>query len=556
MDILLLASHFNGLTQRAWCALRGAGHGVAVELVSAHRTAEGLADAVHAASPDLVVCPFPRDPLPADVWRKWPTVVVHPAPPGERDPSALEHAIVDQTAQWGVCALSATEDLASGPVWASRVFPMPSGSPTLTALHNGPLADAAMACIEEATAKAADPDFKPTPQDEPPRPPPGPGERDLDWSRPAEEIVRRIRAADSSPGLRTEIEGNPVQVYDAAAGERRPRRFYPGTIIGRDGDAVAVAAGDRAVWIGRARRPADRGGDGVKLPASMVLVDDPVPEIPAPQALRECVYARRGDVGVLTLRCHDGAMSTRQCERIAAVLEDALAQDTRVLVVRGTSEYFSTGIHLGVIEAAEDSATEAWANVGALNALCTALASCTRQLTVAAFTAGAAAGGVMFGLAADVVVARDGVVLNPYYDIGLYGSQLHTYTLPRRVGAATASRLLDAKLPVDACDAVGVGLVDAVGPRDPDEFGDWLEELARSYADPRWHAEATAAKLRVLAGSRPPAYYAALEMSEMARDIFDDRSGFASGRAAFVHKRPPADTPARLTSRGWSLARV
>ena len=68
---------------------------------------------------------------------------------------------------------------------------------------------------------------------------------------------------------------------------------------------------------------------------------------------------------------------------------------------------------------------------------------------IAAYAGSAGAGGVMLGLGADIVAARDGIVLNPYYDIGLYGSELHTYTLPRRVGPEQAQRLIDEKLPVE-----------------------------------------------------------------------------------------------------------
>jgi hypothetical protein len=38
MKILLLVSSFNGLTQRAWCALREAGHDVSVELAIDEQT--------------------------------------------------------------------------------------------------------------------------------------------------------------------------------------------------------------------------------------------------------------------------------------------------------------------------------------------------------------------------------------------------------------------------------------------------------------------------------------------------------------------------------------
>ncbi|GAA4923524.1 putative two-component system hydrogenase maturation factor HypX/HoxX [Stackebrandtia albiflava] len=560
MKILLLVSAFNGLTQRAWCALRAAGHDVTVELAPVHSTPDSLVAVVHAVSPELILCPFLKHRVPAEIWRKWPTVIVHPGPVGDRGPSSLDYAIQEQEGLWGVTALSAVEEMDAGPVWASRTFPMPEPPTSKAALYNGPVADAAMSCMEEVVAKAADPGFQPVSQEDMPRPVTHArtrpsmrrADREFDWSQPAEQIVRRIHAADSAPGVRTEIEGRTVYVYDAAVAEGRPRRFYPGTVIGRGQDAIAVATGDKTVWIGHVKEPRDAGGAGVKLPATTVF-DEPVPDMPVPAPLQETTYRRVGDVGHLDFRVYNGAMSTAQCERIAAALETALAQDTRVLVLSGSPQNFSNGIHLNVIEAAPDPAMEAWRNINAINRLCTALVSCTGQLTIAAFTGGAGAGGVMLGLAADIVVARRGVVLNPYYDMGLYGSELHTYTLPRRVGHATATRLLTEKLPVDAEAAAGIGLVDAVGPRDWDRFRDWLADLAASYAEPEWHAEALAAKSRVLQGTRPPAYYAAAELAEMAKDFFDDRSGFAAARRAFVGKTAPTETPTRLARHRWSL---
>jgi putative two-component system hydrogenase maturation factor HypX/HoxX len=561
VNILLLVSAFNGLTQRAWCSLRSAGHNVTVELAPVYDSPEALTAMVHSAGPDLILCPFLKHRVPAEIWQKWPTVVIHPGPIGDRGPSSLDYAITESSRQWGVTALSAVEEMDAGPVWATRVFAMPETPPTKAALYNGPVADAAMACIDEVVAKAADPNFRPAAQDGLHRPVPEArtrpsmrrAERQFDWSQPAEQIVRKIRAADSAPGVRAEIEGQTLQLFDAEIGERRSHRFYPGTVVGRGEGAIAVATGDHTVWIGQLKRPVDCGGNGIKLPAATILGDDSLPVLPVPETMRETSYVREGDVGLLTIRVYNGAMSTRQCRRICAALHAALADDTRVLVVRGTPAFFSNGINLNVIEAAHDPAAEAWDNINAINELCTALVSCTDKLTIAAFTASAGAGGVMLGLAADVVLARDGVVLNPYYDMGLYGSELHSYTLPRRVGHATAARLLEEKLPVDAREAAVMGLVDAVGPREPEEFGDWLGELAQSYADPQWHAEALAAKLRVLEGTRPPAYYAARELSEMARDFFDDRSGFAASRADFVYKRPASETPTRLARHRWSL---
>ena len=164
---------------------------------------------------------------------------------------------------------------------------------------------------------------------------------------------------------------------------------------------------------------------------------------------------------------------------------------------------------------------------------------------MAAFTANAGAGGVMAGLCADVVVARDGVVLNPYYDMGIFGSELHTWTVASRLGEVDADRLLSAKLPVSVAEAARTGLVDAVGPRDPERFTGWLADRAAALTTPEGRAEAaTAAQVR--APRRPLSYYRTIELAEMARDLFDDRRGFAAKRRDFLRKAAPQETPERL----------
>ena len=103
----------------------------------------------------------------------------------------------------------------------------------------------------------------------------------------------------------------------------------------------------------------------------------------------------------------------------------------------GGHDFFSNGIHLNVIEAADDPAAESWWNLHAIDDVVREVIETDSQLVVSALTGDAAAGGVPFALAADHVMAREDVVLNPYYRHmgGLYGSEYWTYLLPRRVGA-------------------------------------------------------------------------------------------------------------------------
>ena len=104
----------------------------------------------------------------------------------------------------------------------------------------------------------------------------------------------------------------------------------------------------------------------------------------------------------------------------------------------GGRDFFSNGIHLNVIEAADDPGAESWRNLHAIDDVVREIVETDSHLVVSALAGDAAAGGVPLALAADHVVAREDVVLNPHYRHmgGLYGSEYWTYLLPRRVGPA------------------------------------------------------------------------------------------------------------------------
>ncbi|MFB9661095.1 enoyl-CoA hydratase-related protein [Glycomyces mayteni] len=518
-----------------------------MELAPAH-TPESMTAAVERIDPDLILCPFLKHRVPEDVWRRWTTVIVHPGPVGDRGPSSLDHALLGRSPRWGVTALSAVEEMDAGPVWASFTFDVPAGI-TKSALYNSRVADAAMDCVAAVVRKVAAGD-RPKAADEHPRAIPGTGELPLlrrpafalDWRAPAADLARRIAAADGAPGAPVELNGQTYCLFDAAATDDHTGA-EPGTIVARDAEAIAFATGRGTLWAGYAATLDRRRGP--KLPAAMVIDPKDAPFRAAPAAIAETAYRRDGDIGYLQIRSYNGAMHTEQCRRLTQAVEKALAEDTRILVLTGTEHAFSNGIHLGVIDAAPDPAAEAWANINAIDDLCAAIAAAD-QLTVAAFTASAGAGGVMTGLCADVTVARDGVVLNPYYDMGIFGSELHTWSVADRVGEAAAARLLGDKLPISATEAQRMGLIGAVGPRDWDEFGRWLRAVALGYNDPVTRGRMFAAKSRRRAESKPLSYYRTIELAEMARDMFDDRHGFHAKRRDFLGKSAPAETPAKL----------
>ncbi len=468
MKVLLLCSSFNGLSQRAWTELRDAGNDVRVQLMA---NPDAVNDAVAAFEPDLIICPFLKERVPAEVWRRHRTIIIHPGPPGDRGPSSLDWAITGDEPSWGVTALQAVEEMDAGPIWGHRTFPMPTDPPRKSSLYNGPVTEAAIALVHEVVAKAADRTFRPRRLDYSAaditgrsRPLMRQSDREFSWSDPTVTIVRRIRAADGSPGVRSTVCGVAVSVFDAHPGPAIAGK--PGTVLQRSRGAVLVGTGDGSVWIGHVKI---RGRGAPKLPATLALggLLDQVPEVAEPNGHHEISYYRTGPVGVLGFDFYNGAMSTEQCQRLAHAVRHAAAQDTRVLVIRG-AEIFSNGIHLNVIEAAPQPQIEAWQNIKAIDDVCREIITCSRQLVVASVGGNAGAGGVMLALGADEVMAREGVVLNPHYrTMGLFGSEYWTYVLPRRVGTYQAEMLTSRCEPIDAAAAARIGLVDDVipGPR-------------------------------------------------------------------------------------------
>ncbi len=67
----------------------------------------------------------------------------------------------------------------------------------------------------------------------------------VDWSLPAEELDRQIRACSPRPGARANFRGNPIKIYNA-----KPLQSYagigkaPGTVVKCDKQSLVVAAGD------------------------------------------------------------------------------------------------------------------------------------------------------------------------------------------------------------------------------------------------------------------------------------------------------------------------
>ena len=276
-----------------------------------------------------------------------------------------------------------------------------------------------------------------------------------------------------------------------------------------------------------------------------------MPESPAPlhaplqadDTFRDIVYDECDGVGYLSFEFYNGAMSTDQSRRLLDAYRFAAARrQTDVIVLLGGRDFFSNGIHLNVIEAADDPAGESWLNLHAIDDLVREIVETDTHLTIAALRGDAAAGGVPLALAADHVVAREDVVLNPYYRHmgGLYGSEYWTYLLPRRVGAELAAELTSP--PFEAIGtrrAVEIGLLD-------DAFGDTVErfeagvrEIAARVAGSGHVARPLDAKRRARRRDellKPLSAYRTQELVRSHECFFGEDRSYHEARHRFVHK--------------------
>ncbi|MFF2189127.1 hydrogenase maturation protein [Streptomyces sp. NPDC058155] len=579
MDILLVASAFNSLTQRVFAELGDRGHRVALELALGD---EPLREAVRRTAPELIVAPMLKTAIPPDIWSAHVCLIVHPGPVGDRGPSSLDWAIHTGATDWGVTVLQASGEMDGGAVWASARCSVPPAVGK-SDLYRNEISDAALEAVLLAVERFASGTYVPRSQETTDpgvevcvRPYFEQGLRRVDWaSDPTDTVVRKLRGADSQPGVLDELLEEEWYLHGGHAEDTL--RGRPGELLATRSGALCRATVDGAVWIPELRPRRRAGGPATfKLPAALALGDrlPALPEITAPwnrpgqqpgeapgeqapgeqsHGLRtwsDIRYREDGPVGFLSFTFPGGAMSTEQCRRLLTAYRFACARPTTVLVLGGSRDFFSNGIHLNVIEAAADPARESWENINAMDDLVEAILTTTDRLIVSALGGNAAAGGAMLALAADQVWCRSGAVLNPHYRLmGLYGSEYWTYTLPRRVGAEEAERLTRRALPVTAARAREIGLVDVVINSTPQDFGSAVAHhaarLASAPGTQQRVSEKKAARERDEA-VEPLSAYRERELAEMRATFFDPGAPYHALRAAFARKVKPSSTPEHL----------
>jgi putative two-component system hydrogenase maturation factor HypX/HoxX len=563
---LFLVSAHNALSQRAQVELRELGHEVTVAVVE---SAAAMEAAVDEHQPELIVCPFLKTMIPESIWAEHRCLIVHPGPPGDRGPSSLDWAIELESERWGVTVLEASGE-AEGGVLATRDFE--TRDVCKSSLYRHEVRHAAIEALVEAMSRLARPEGlhefpreRLAPTTGCPRPLMRQDARAIDWTRDTTDMVlRKIRAGDGHPGVLDTIMGTEFHLF----GAHRERVLWGdrGQIVAQRHGAICRATIDGAVWITHLKRPDTAGAPYFKLPAVQALqlagcpLDGvPEAEVPPSAALqpgstwREILYEEHDQVGYLHFDFHNGAMSTDQCRRLRdAFCEARACRSTKVIVLMGGEDYFSNGIHLKLIEASHNPGLESWRNLKAIDDLVYEIINTDSHLVISALSGDAAAGGVPLAAAADRVVAREDVVLNPYYRHmgGVYGSEYWTYLLPRRVGADVAQRLTSPPFTVlGAREAVRLGLIDAAYGESLGQFREQTRRIAARIAvDPELPGELERKRARRERdeASKPLAEYRAQEMDRSYRCFFGPDRSYHEARRRFVYKLAPCQVPVQL----------
>ncbi len=548
------------MCQRAWIELDRLDHQVKLHIVS---SSQKMSEVVNDYGPDLIVAPFLKTIISKEIWQNFTCLIVHPGIPGDRGSASLDWAILNNEKAWGVTILEAAEKMDSGKVWAHSGFEIRPVSKSQLYRHE--VTEAAMHALLEAVKKFEEKNFLPQVVEEIKLLNKGKWNRaatqddfSFSWADKTAVILRKINAADSSPGALQEILGKKYYCYGAV--EEAILKGEAGEIIARRNEAICIATSDGAVWLQCLKEP---GEEKVKLPATRIIKEELLnfPENLinifeddlSIKTFREISYHEEHEVGYLYFDFYNGAMSTRQCKLLHEALKKVKQRNTKVLVLLGGSDVWSNGIHLNIIEASENPAQESWENINALDDLIEEIIKTESHYIISAIRGNAGAGGVALAIAADKVIAQQGIIFNPHTrNMGLYGSEYWTYLLPKRIGTERAQMFTEQCLPWGTAIALEVKLIDECFAEIQEEFINKVKKSAGALASLGWFPkllEAKKFKRNREESYKPLHKYREEELEKMQKNFFDDDMGYDYKRYCFVHGKTADEALSGIASK-------
>jgi len=244
---------------------------------------------------------------------------------------------------------------------------------------------------------------------------------------------------------------------------------------------------------------------------------------------------RREPVAFVTLNRPEkhNALSVDLLGRLQAIVRD-LGEDAavRVLILRGNERCFSTGMDLGDL-AGVTAVADTQRALGVFRDTNAAIERCPKPV-IAAIAGWCLTGGLELALACDVRVAADSARFGiTSARIGTVAGAGGTQRLPRLIGAGRAKELLFSAEPIDAAEALRIGLVNRVVPvgREVDAAIEMARVFARRAPLSLWFA-----KTAVNVGLTMPLDAALAFESGLTAQLFTTEDK-AEGLRAFLEKR-------------------
>ncbi|NNF42223.1 MAG: 2-(1,2-epoxy-1,2-dihydrophenyl)acetyl-CoA isomerase [Phycisphaerales bacterium] len=234
------------------------------------------------------------------------------------------------------------------------------------------------------------------------------------------------------------------------------------------------------------------------------------------------------------------AFSDQLSRELLATLKDAgRNRDARVLVITGAGKAFSSGQDLAELKERYVPGHEPHLGKDLdkrYNPIIRAI--CAMEKPVIAAVNGVAAGaGCSLALACDLRLASEKAsFVEVFVNVGLVPDSGSSFFLPRLIGHARAMELCCTGRPVDAAEALTLGIVNRVVP--PDELAAAATKMATKLA--AMPARALALTKRLLVQSATNSLEEQLTAERFAQETAGRTADHTEGVLAFLEKRKPA----------------
>jgi methionyl-tRNA formyltransferase len=230
-------------------------HGIPVFQPASLRRDEGARAEFARLKPDVIVVAAYGLFLPSDILELPPLgcLNIHPSLlPRHRGPSPVAAAILNGDSETGVSLMKLDEGMDSGPILAQKCTPIGVNENTeelterLFAIGAQLLIDTLPDWSEGTIDAKPQDDSKATITSLLER-----SDGEIGWSRPADEIARKVRAFQPWPGTFTSWNGKTLKIIEAESTGVSASGGLPGDVVESDDPSPAIVTGDGLLKIGR-----------------------------------------------------------------------------------------------------------------------------------------------------------------------------------------------------------------------------------------------------------------------------------------------------------------